>query len=120
MRGDRAEHQGGHQPHRIARCPVLTRFLVVLLVEAAHQLLEHRAHGVVVERRRAEIHLRIEKLADQGAEGIRARQSGDMVPELEVLQYILHVVAEAFKVGLEIGPQFLFAAPDCEIAQHKR
>ena len=51
--GNRAEHQRGHQPHGIARRPVLTRFLVVLLVEAAHQLFEQRAHGVVVERRRA-------------------------------------------------------------------
>jgi hypothetical protein len=28
---------------------VLARFLVVLLVEAADQLLEHGAHGVIVE-----------------------------------------------------------------------
>jgi hypothetical protein len=35
--------------HGVARRPVLAGFLVVLLVEAADQLLEDRAHAVVVE-----------------------------------------------------------------------
>ena len=47
--GDRQEDQVGHQLHRVARRPVLAGFLVVLLVEAADELLEDRAHGVVVE-----------------------------------------------------------------------
>ena len=54
-RGDRFshgfEHEPGHQAHRITGRPVLTSFLVVLFVEAAHQLLEHRTHAVVVETR---------------------------------------------------------------------
>jgi hypothetical protein len=47
--GDRQQDQFRHQLDGVARRPVLARFFVVLLVEAAHQLLEHRAHAVVVE-----------------------------------------------------------------------
>ena len=47
--GDRQEDQRRHQLDRVARRPVLAGLLVVLLVEAADELLEHRAHRVVVE-----------------------------------------------------------------------
>ena len=47
--GDRQEDQVRHQLDGVARRPVLAGLLVVLLVEAADQLLEDRAHGVVVE-----------------------------------------------------------------------
>ena len=39
---DGQEDELRHQPHGVARGPVLARLLVVLLVEAAHQLLEDR------------------------------------------------------------------------------
>ena len=51
--GDRQEDQPRHQLHGVARRPVLAGLLVVLLVEAADQLLEDRAHRVVVEARDA-------------------------------------------------------------------
>lgn len=38
---DRQEDQLRHQFHGVARRPVLARLLVVLLIEAPHQLLEH-------------------------------------------------------------------------------
>jgi hypothetical protein len=47
--GDGQEDQPRHQLHGVARRPVLAGLLVVLLVEAADQLLEDRAHRVVVE-----------------------------------------------------------------------
>ena len=47
--GDGQEDELGHQPHGVARRPVLAGLLVVLFVEAADQLLEDRAHAVVVE-----------------------------------------------------------------------
>ena len=49
--GDRQEDQLRHELHRVARRPVLAGLLVVLLVEAADQLLEDGAHAVVVEAR---------------------------------------------------------------------
>jgi hypothetical protein len=70
------EHEVGHQLHGIARRPVFARFFVVVLVEAAHQFLEHRAHRVVVEagqladRERAEVDVLVEKLLDELAEGV--------------------------------------------------
>ena len=44
---------------------MLAGFLVVLLVEAADELLEHGSHAVVVETGRAEIDIRGSKLLDQ-------------------------------------------------------
>ena len=62
--GDRLEHEAGHQPHRVAWRPVLARFLVVVLVEAAHQLFEHGAHAVVVQARRGEVEVGRAELLD--------------------------------------------------------
>ena len=126
---DRHEDQLGHQLHGITRGPVLAGLLVVLLVEAAHQLLKHRAHAVVVEAGvllttvtirngiRAEVDVGREELADQGAEGIGLRQARDLVAELEVLQDVLHVGRKAIEVGLEVGPQLLLDGAGLEIAQ---
>ena len=49
--GDRQEDQVGHELDGVARRPVLAGLLVVLLVEPADQLLEDRAHGMIVEAR---------------------------------------------------------------------
>ena len=51
IRSATEEDELRHQPHGVARRPVLARLLVVLLVEAADQLLEDRAHAVFVEAR---------------------------------------------------------------------
>jgi hypothetical protein len=45
--GDGQEDQLRHQLGSVARRPVLTGFIVVLFVEAPHELLEQRAHGNV-------------------------------------------------------------------------
>jgi hypothetical protein len=47
---------------------VLAGFLVVLLVELAHQLLEDGAHRVVVDAGRREVDVGVEELVDQRAE----------------------------------------------------
>ena len=51
--GDGEEDKFGHEPHGVARRPVLAGLFVVLLVEAPHQLFEDGAHAVVVEARDA-------------------------------------------------------------------
>ena len=47
--GDRQKDEVRHQLDGVARRPVLAGLLVVLLVEAADQLLEDRPHRMVVE-----------------------------------------------------------------------
>ena len=46
---DGLEDQLGHEVHGVPGCPVLAGLLVVVLVEAAHQVLEDRSHRVVVQ-----------------------------------------------------------------------
>ena len=48
--GDRHEDEARHELYDVARGEVLPGFFVVLLVEAPDELLEDRAHPVVVER----------------------------------------------------------------------
>ena len=117
------EDQVGHQPHHVARRPVLAGLLVVLLVEAADQLLEDGAHGVVVEagqldravavqhRLGAEVDRRVQELLDERAQDVGLRQARDLVAELEVVEDLLHVGREAVEVGLEVGPELLLAGP---------
>ena len=100
---------------------MLAGLLVVLLVERPDQLLEDRAHRVVVEpgvphgavagvdRLRAEVDGGVDELLDQRAEGICLGEPGDLVAELEVVEDLLHVGREAVEVGLEVGPQLLLA-----------
>ena len=75
----------------------LARLLVVLLVEAPDQLLEDRAHAVVIEagmldravgvvhRSRAQVYVGRGELLDQRAQGVGAGQTRDLVAELESL-----------------------------------
>ena len=115
--GDGQEDQLRHQPHGVPRGPVLARLLVVLLVEAAHQLLEDRAHAVVVEAgmpdgavgvRVTGAGLRLTvgrgELLDQRAQGVGAGQARDLVAELEVVEDVLHVWREPVEIRLEVGP----------------
>ena len=55
-------------------CPVLASLFVVLLVEAAHQLLEDGAHTVVVQPRWGEIEVWSEELLDQRTERVSLRK----------------------------------------------
>ncbi len=88
---DGQEDQVGHQPHGVARGPVLAGLFVVVLVEFAHQLFEHRAHGVVVDAGRRQVDVGVEEFLDQGAEGVGAREGRQLVTKLEILQDVLDV-----------------------------
>ncbi len=67
--------------------PVLPGFLVVVLVEPAHQFLEDGAHRVVVEagqladRVRAEVDVLVEELLDELAEAVGLGERGNLMPE---------------------------------------
>lgn len=115
----RQEDQLRHQLHGVTGRPVLAGLFVVLLVEAAHQFLKQRAHGVVVEAAGAEIDVWREELADQGAERIGFREPWDLVAELEILEDVLHIGREAIEVGLEVGLELLLAGARLQIAQRE-
>ena len=130
--GDGQEDELRHQPHGVARRPVLARLLVVLLVEAADQLLEDRAHPVVVEagipdravsvlhRGGAEVDVRRGELLDERTQGVGLREPRDLVAELKVLENVLYVGREAVEVGLEVGPELLPASAGPKVAQGER
>ena len=127
--GDGEEDELRHQPHGVARRPVLARLLVVLLVEAPDQFLEDRAHPVVVEagmsdgavgvldRGGAQVDVGRGELLDQRAEGVGLREPGNLVAELEVLEDVLHVRGEAVEVGLEVRLELLSAGSGPQVAQ---
>ena len=129
--GDGQEDQLRHELHGVARRPVLARLLVVLLVEAPDQLLEHRAHAVVVEAGvlhravavqhgvGAQVDVRREELLDQRAERVGLGEPRDLVAELEVLEDVLDVRREAVEIGLEVGLELLLAGAGLEIAQRE-
>ena len=129
--GDRQEDQLRHQPDGVARRPVLARLLVVLLVEAAHQLLEDRAHAVVVEagmldravsvahRVGAQVDIGRGELLDQRAQGVGAGQTRDLVAELEVFEDVLHVGREPVQVRLEVGGELLAVGAGAQVAERE-
>ena len=108
---------------------MLSGLLVVLLVEAPHQLLKDRAHGVVVEsglklvalsvanRLRAEVDRRVEQFVDQVTERVGFREPRDLVAELEVVEDLLDVGREAIEVGDEVGSQLLAVGAVAEILE---
>ena len=114
---DGQEDEVRHQAHGVARRPVLAGLLVVLLVELADQLLEDRAHRVVVDAGRREVDVGIEELVDQRAEGVGLGQRRELVAELEVVEDVLDVGREAVEVVLEVGEELLLAAAGLEVAQ---
>ena len=127
--GDGKEDELRHQPHRIARGPVLARLLVVLLVEAAHQLLEDRAHAVAVEagmahaaigaenRVGAQVDIGQREPLDQRAERVGLRETRDLIAELEAVQDVLHVGREAIEPSPEVGFELLAAGAGAQVAQ---
>ena len=86
----------------------------VLLIELAEQLLEECAHGVVVDARQAHIAVLVEdgvdakvdavvgKLLDDGAETACVGEVVHLLLELELLDDVLHVVAEAIEILQEV------------------
>ena len=127
--GDGQEDELRHQPHSVTGRPVLSRLLVVLLVEAAHQLLEDRSHSVVVEagvldgavgvthRGRTQVDVRRGELLDQGAQGVRLGEPGDLVAKLEVVEDVLHVRREPVQPGPEVGLQLLAVGASAQVVQ---
>ena len=69
---NRLEDETGHELHHVARGEVLAGLLVILLVEAAYELFEERAHGVVVQALQA--HGAVAVRDGLGAEVYRAVQ----------------------------------------------
>ena len=116
---DGQEDEVRHQSNGVARCPVFARLLVVFLVELADQLLEDRAHRVVVDAGRREVDVGIEELVDQRADGVGLGEGCELVAELEVVEDVLDVGREAVEVVLEIGEQLLLAAAGLEVAQRE-
>jgi len=112
---DRQQDEVRHQPHGIARRPMLARFLVVLLIEFADQLLEHRAHGVVVDTGGREVDLGVDELADERAESVGLRERRELVAEFEVVEDVLNVGREPVEVIHEVGKQLLLAAAGLEV-----
>ena len=123
--GHGKEHEVGHEPDGVAGCPVFTGFLVVLLVEAADEFLEDRAHGVVVEPGQfargagTEVDVLVEELLDELAEAVGFGELGDLVSEFEVLEDFLHVRREPIQVDHKIVLERLLRLAGLEIGQKK-
>ena len=126
---DGLEHQLGHELHGVPGGPVLAGLLVVVLVEAAHQVLEDGPHGVVVQSRvphRAvgvqdrfgtEVYLGRQEPADDVAQHVGCGEPGDLVAELELLEDVLDVGREAVQVGVEVVPELLLSCPGGEVLE---
>ena len=123
------EDQLRHELHGVARGEVLAGLLVVLLVEAPDQLLEDRAHAVVVERgmpdravgvdhrSRTQVDVGRGELFDQGTQGVGLGEARDLVAELEVLEDVLDSRREAVEVVLEVGSELLAAGAGTEVVE---
>ena len=119
--GDGPEDQVGHQLDDVARGEMFAGLLVVLLAEAADQLLEDGAHAVVVEpgqahvaggvedRVGAEVDGGVEELVDEIAERVGLDQGRDLVVEAELFEDLLHVFGKTGEVVFEVGAQLLGA-----------
>ena len=101
--GDRHEDQAGHEMHNVSRREVLPGLLVVLFVETPDELLEDRAHTVVVQTREthgavpvqdgpgAEVNRAVQELLQQESERVALDQRLNLVAEFELVQYFLDV-----------------------------
>ena len=111
---------------------MLTRFLVVLFVEAPHQFFEDGAHAVIVEagvfdsavtaqhRVRAQIDVGRQQLLDQSTQSVGLGQARDLITEFEIVEDVLHVGREAVEVGFEVRFQLLLTGAGFEVAQGER
>ena len=129
---DRLEDQLDHELHGVPRCPVLTGLLVVLLVEAAYQVLEDGSHGMVVqpwESHRAvrvqcrvgtEIYLGGEEPVHDATQDVPVGEAAYLVAELELVQDVLDVGGEAVQVGVEVIPKLLLGCPGGQVLELER
>ena len=92
---------------------VLTSLLVVLLIESAQEFLEHRSHVHIVERWEwqavrvilwliGEVDAWVGDTFDDGKQTVVVGKFASLVIIVEVIQYILHVVAVAAHVFNEV------------------
>ena len=107
-------------------------FPVVLLVEAAHQILKDGAHGVVVQTRQpdrltifkqrfgAEVDFRRQELADQRIQGVGLRKAVQLIMELELVEDVRDVGREAVQIGNEVPEELLPGRPGDEVPQGER
>ena len=120
---DGRKHKVSHQLHNVAGRPVLTGFLIVGLVEAAHKLLEDGAHSMVVQtgeiaaRLRAEVNVLADKLLDDRAENIGFDHRVDLVSKLELVQNFLHVRRKAVEICFKIRLELLRGWAAGQVAQ---
>jgi len=129
--GHRQEQQFGHELHHVARGEVLASLFVVFFVEAADQLLKHRAHAVVVQggqldaavgilhRQRREIDLGVKEVVDQVAKDVRIHQLLDLVAEVELGEDFLHVGRKAVQICNEVIAQALACCAGLELGQRE-
>lgn len=129
--GHRQKQQLGHELHHVARGEVLARLFVVVFVETADQLLEHRAHAVVVQRRqldaavgilhrqRRKIDLRVEEVFNQVTENMGIHQLLDLVAEVELAEDLLHVGRETVQIRNEVITQTLPCRAGLELGQRE-
>ena len=99
--GVTGQHQIHHQVDHVARREVFTRILVERFVELPQQLLEDRPHRRVVDDVRVQIDV-LEALEHLEQEA-RFVELADGVVEIEPLQHLAHVWAEAGDVAAEVG-----------------
>ena len=130
--GHGLEDQVGHKPHYIPGREVLAGLFVVFLVEPADQLLENRAHGVVVQAGQADIPVLVVnrvgaevnivggELLDEAAQNFSIDKRLDLIAELELVQYLLDVSRKAFKVGFEVGPELVLLGPGSQVPEGER
>ena len=95
------QHQVDHQVDDVARREVLAGVLVQRLVELADQLLEDRPHRRVVDLVGVQVDVleALEHLEEQA----RLVELADGVVEVELLQHLAHVRAEAGDVVAQVG-----------------
>ena len=96
------QHQIDHEMDNVPGREVFARVLVQRLVELADELLEDRAHREVVDLVRMKVHLRVAEPLQDLEEQSRFVQFRDRVVEVELLQHLAHVGAEAGDVGAQV------------------
>jgi len=95
------QHEVHHEMHDVARGEVFAGILVERLVELPDELLEDRAHRRVVDHVRVQVDV-LEALEHLEQEPSLV-QPADGVVDVELLQHLAHVRAEAGEVVPQIG-----------------